>query len=148
MATLRSREIAPTDVEGVVLRPADEAECRAAGLEPKEAIILSSSNSFVAQAIEVDGELAAFWGYGATSFLSNICVAWLLTTPVCNKHKMKFCRVTQRMIRELLETWPTIEVLVDSRHMDSIRWLSWLGFKQVAEDHSYSVPFNVMRRVR
>lgn len=146
MAIVSARPFHLGEVEGVSFRPADELECQAAGMTAVEAVCLSHMNSSACWVIEVDKEIAAFWGYFTVSLLSQKCTVWLLTTPIVEHHRVKFVRTTQRMIRELNECWPLLEVHVDSRYLDAVKWLRWLGFVETGINSDWSVPFLIMQR--
>jgi hypothetical protein len=144
---ITKREVRPEDIEGIVLRPADVAECERGGMTPEQALHLSVDNAMACWAIEVEGELAAIWGFSVRTFMDNSkCYAWMLTTPVCDKHKALFVRVSQAMIAELNEQFASIEVWVDDRHVAALSWLRWLKFEFVK--FAPLEGFLIMRRSR
>jgi hypothetical protein len=119
----------PADLTGIILRPADEAECNAAGMTGHEAIAYSAASSIESYMVEIDGEPVAFWGYGARSFTAPMASAWLLTTVHADKHGKRLAKSSRRVIEYILEKFPSILVEVHQDHTVSCRWLEWLGFR-------------------
>lgn len=130
MATILPRAICEADF-ALDLRPADTAECIAGGMSSAVAIHVSLLNSQESYAIEADGEVVAFWGYGTATILGTAAYGWLLTRPGIEKHKFRFIRSSQRIVEHILETYLSLLVLVHYEHTEAKRWLLWLGFKQL-----------------
>jgi len=126
------------------LRAADEVECRAAGLEPAEALRISLSNSQVAWAVSLDGEVVAYWGHAPVSILGNIGVAWLLSTPAAEYHRVAFGRYSISFLTTLLHFYSEVLVQVDLEYHRARKWLRWLGFEEACR----SGRFATMRKVR
>lgn len=102
------------------------------GLTPETAAMLSISNSLCSYALDVNGRLAAMWGYGVRHMFDlSVCYAWMLTTPVCFEKPIWFMRISQAVVRELLDQYENVEVNVDSRYIQATNWLRWLGFTEV-----------------
>lgn len=110
------------------LREADEQECRAAGLTAHEAVSQSIHLSTEAHCVSVDGAVMAFWGYRATSVLGVVCHAWMLTTPLADKHRVMIARTSKKALQLLHTLYPVVEVLVHEEHTLALKWLAWLGF--------------------
>lgn len=145
MAILSGRCATLGDAERFIARPADQRECENYGLTVVEAIKMSLANSVVAHTVEVDGEVAAMWGYGAASLLSNVAVGWLMTTPVVDRHPKLFIQISRKVVTLILERYPVLRVLVDKQHEKAIAWLRFLGFDYFAE----AIPgFIYMQKVR
>jgi hypothetical protein len=111
------------------LRAADVEEVLAFGYTPYEALRQSMLNSLKAYMVEANGVPVAFWGYSSESWLSGTGYAWLLTTPEIEKHKYRFARSSKRIVAWLLTIYSRLIVAVHVNHMESRKWLEWLGFK-------------------
>lgn len=133
---IQHRAIQPADF-ALDLRSADEAECLAGGFTPALAIEMSQKQSHVSYAVEADGEVVAFWGWGSSTLLSNVAYGWLLTRPPIENHKFRFIRSSQRIVEYILSLHTTLIVLVDKEHREAIKWLDWLGF-----EYDSVSPFN------
>lgn len=119
----------PEDLSGIVLREADEKECAAGGLTAAEAIKQSGECSIFSCMVEVDGEPAAFWGLGASSALGMRGYAWLLTTPVVDRCRLRLGKESRYTMENLLYRFPEISVSVHEDHLVAYKWLRWLGFQ-------------------
>lgn len=115
----------------VRLRDADAAECGAGGMTPYEAIVQSIHQSTVAQQYEIDGEIAAYWGWRRISALGSVAQVWMLSTEIVNARPITFARQAQREFDFLLTTYTTLVVHVYSYHHLAIKWLNRLGFIEV-----------------
>ncbi len=118
----------PEDLSGIILRDADEAECMAGGMTGQEAIRKSANESIFSAMVEVDGEPAAFWGFGAVSPFSYRSYAWLLTTPAVERCRFALGRESRRAVASLTERFPEVLVEVHREHVTAYNWLRWLGF--------------------
>ena len=110
------------------LRPADEAEVRALGERPYEALRTSIVRGLWADAYLVDGEVAAIVGLGLSSFLGGHGVPWLLTSPLVDRHRKTFLRCSRATLARMLAETPRLENRVHAGNAQTIRWLRWLGF--------------------
>lgn len=149
-------------LNGLRLRPADEAECLAWGASPEELIKDSIANSVASYAvvayeqiphrghmIDCPARPLALWGYGSRTPMSDTCYGWLLTFPEIDKFKLRFARASKRVIAFLLEVYTVIEVTVDAEHKESLKWLGWLGFKKTGVVMSPTgAAFYTMQRTR
>lgn len=125
-------------IEGLVgpippLAPGDEAECMALGLSGPLAVHASIAASHAAYQAEWDGEPCAWWGWSFGAPLSSSVQAWLLTTPEAKDHPIHLTRETRRFLDHLLARYATIYVHVDPAYAVARKWLSRLGFVEVAQ---------------
>lgn len=118
----------PEDLGNVVLRPADELECQAAGLDGPTAITLSRDLADVSRMITHNGQPVAYWGYRVTNLIGGEALFWLLTTPLVDSHRMWFARYSRRICNHMLTKFRVIRVYVHGEHDQAINWLLWLGF--------------------
>lgn len=130
MATLRGEPLTEAP-RGLRLREADKLECLAGGFTSDEAIAYSVKHSLRSEAVFAGDELLGIWGYCPSSILGTGVMAWMLTLPAADNHKIAIGRATLRGVAALLEAFPAIYVSVDDRHTLALEWLSWLGFRCV-----------------
>ncbi len=101
---------------------------RKMGRSPEEAAAYSIERSIMSFAGFANGEIGAIFGLGATSFLSDKAMPWLIPTELVAKHSMGFLRRSRQAIKEMTALYPTLEGFVEDQHAASILWLKWLGF--------------------
>ena len=126
-----------SDKHFVELRAADEAECRAGGFASGgEALAYSWANSTNAFAHERDGDILAYWGFReiGTVLGGTLCVAWMLSTPHIEQHRMHAARESRRLVDALLDHYGEIYVVVDCEYELALKWLRWLGFNLYGRD--------------
>lgn len=117
------------------LRAADAAELEACGLGPEQAVLDSWSTSEVAFSLLLGGELAGVFGRtvprneGSVAGGRSVVTVWLLTTPVVDRHRFTFLRLSRPTVRRLLRGVEYAEQAVDSRYTSCLRWAAWLGFE-------------------
>lgn len=118
--------------QDVRLRPADEAECRAGGW-PSGAVALEHSIANSTRAYSIiapeGSEVLCYWGWRELSVLGGGCVAWMLSTPALDDHRMFAARQSLRLRDYLLATYGDVYVGVDTEYSVAVRWLRWLGFR-------------------
>ncbi len=128
------------------MRAADMAEVAASsGLDPIAAVLTSLDMSTEAWLLYFDGQPVCIWGVAPLqqdSFLGRrVGVAWLLTTPLVEKHPHAFWRTCRQVLPELLQRWDELINAIDVRHEKALRWAERLGF-QLADP----APFGVEQR--
>ncbi len=115
------------------MRPEDAAEVMASdGVSPVEAIIQSWAASQEAWTVRMNGEPAAMYGASVHPFgseLAPVAVAWLLTTPVVDRHPVLFVRESKRIVRDLYRRYGDLINYVDARYGKSLRWADCIGFE-------------------
>lgn len=79
---------------------------------------------------EVDGEPMAMWGLEWQTVLSTP-VLWMLTTDLVDRYPIGFLRESRRVVHEWREIYGPVEGLVDSDFDTSLRWLRWIGFREI-----------------
>ena len=135
MATISNRVILfENDIPPMKLRAQDEAEVRALGLSPEEAIKLSWSKSNVAFAVYFHGELGAMWGLRRMGPVADI---WLLTTEAVDTHPISFVGESRRLMFTLLQHFEILRCEVFFEYTRALSWLKLLGFTQVGEGHNF-----------
>lgn len=131
----------PDDVEiAGRLRADDLAELRAArGPNVRrtvaEALMFSKGSGW---ACEIDGELAAIFGFAPYSLTSDTAAPWLLGTDALTRIPRVLVAQGRCYCREALGRFPVLRNFVDARNVVSIRWLRRIGF-----DILPAVPFGV-----
>lgn len=116
------RELAPK------LRAEDEAEILAFGLTLEKALWRSYKSSVMRKTALIDGEVAAVWGV-CGHFLGTVGAAWLLTGSAVDKvSPLKFTRIYQQEVKEMLHLFPKLSNIVDADHSAALRLLDIVGF--------------------
>lgn len=140
------RQPLPGDADklGRRLRAADEAEVRAAGFDPAEAISMSFGNSHEAWVALEDGMIIAAWGYSAQGLYSET-EAWLLTAPEIERHRRLFLRLNHDFLSQVLENHGAVTCQVHIEYTKAIRWLAWLGFRPAGKVYYNGAEFCEMR---
>lgn len=54
---------------------------------------------------------------------------WALSTPAVNEYPLAFAKGSRGVADMLFAMYPHVRGYVDARHVKSIRWLEFLGFK-------------------
>lgn len=146
MATLDVKQVPSADSLPLVcvLRDADAAECRAAGLEPQDALMQSVRLSAQAWEVRMDGMVIGWWGHAPVSVLGNVGIAWCLTAPAADQHKFTMGRLSYSYLHFLLTMYSQVICEVDLNHKTARHWLRWLGFHEIGR----SGRFATMRKVR
>lgn len=133
MLRLAVSERHPTraDVRRLVdnMRPADRAEVVAmSGWDVYSTVRRALNLSTHYLAIDVDGELAALVGVAPVALIDSVGAPWMLGTPVADRHPRALVVLGRRYIAEMHETYRTLQGYVHAQHLQSVRWLSMLGF--------------------
>lgn len=115
------------------LRAEDAVEIMAAGgYSPIEAIVESWANSKETWTVRFDGEPACVYGvavHPAGTELAPVGVAWLLTTPVVDRHPVTFFRYSKMITKDLAKRYGILMNYVDARYARSLEWARRLGFQ-------------------
>jgi len=111
------------------LRKEDEKEILAFGRKVHHVLWRSYKSSLMRRTAFIDGKLAACWGC-AGELLGSQGIPWLLTTPEVKKiSPLKFARIYQQEVTEMLGMFPKLVNYVDPDYTASIRMLDIMGFK-------------------
>jgi hypothetical protein len=130
------------------MRVADEAEVRAAGHSPYDAVIRSMNLSGgECWTLMIDNQVAAVGGVMMYGILQRAGIPWLLTSTVVSKYPKVFWRAVRAKMYDLRRQYGFLTNVVDSRYTSSLRWLERLGFESRDEVEINGHPFTrvVMR---
>lgn len=126
-----TRELA--ELLAPTMRAEDAAEVLASGgFAPLEALFEGLSRSEVAQALLLEGEVAAIWGVVPLPRRSLLGpqagIVWLLTGTAVERHQLAFLRLSRPAVAALLTRYALLTNCVDCRYAVALRWAAWLGF--------------------
>lgn len=111
------------------MRPEDVAEVRAQGWEPLPALLQSMRGSDVSIAVVLGDQVGAMFGVGQLAGVSaRVGQVWFLTGEVFARHPKAFVRVARQALAQLLELYPVLFNLIDTRYAAALRWARWLKF--------------------
>jgi len=111
------------------LRTEDEAEILRFGVTVPHALWYSYKHSLVRKTALIDGIVAACWGIHG-NLLGNKAFPWLMTTPEVNRvSPLKFARIYQQEVVEMLTKFNKLENYVDPSYSAAVRLLEIIGFK-------------------
>lgn len=112
-----------------VMRSEDRREVVSFGISPEKALWRSYKASVVRRTGYIDGKIAAIWGV-AGAFMGEIGQPWLLTSPEVKKiSPLKFARLYQKEVKEMLTIFPKLMNIVDASYESAVRLLDIVGFK-------------------
>jgi len=111
------------------LRDGDRLEVTSLGLHPAKAIRASFRHAVFRTTALIDGEVAAMWGLGSVSMLSDVGHPWLMTTPAVEKVPVSFLKVGQREVTKMLRSRRRLEGNVAADYRMACRFLEALGFE-------------------
>ncbi len=111
------------------LRVEDENEIVAFGFTPSQALWRSYKASLFRKTALIDGKVAAAWGI-CGKFMGETGAPWLLTTSEVKKvSPLKFTRIYQQEVKEMLKLFPKLENYTIASYTAAIRLLDIVGFK-------------------
>ncbi len=128
------------------MRAADIDECIAECSTPLEALVRGIHSSTWCVTVLLDEVPTLMFGVAPVAVLNRIGAPWLLGTDDIHRIRRPFIRECRGYVDRMLETYPTLQNVVDARNKTSIRWLKWLGFqmKPVVEVNGYDFyPFEM-----
>ncbi len=129
------------------LRPEDAAEILRFGVTIQKALWYSYKHSLIRKSALIDGEVVACWGIHGT-FMGNTGQPWLMTTPGVKKvSPLKFARIYQQEVMEMLKLFPRLVNYVDSEYASAIRLLEIIGFT-VEEPQKMGTEGGLYRKFR
>jgi hypothetical protein len=93
----------------------------------------------------VDKSPACVWGvrYGG---LLDPAHLWMMSTPLVEKYRVSFVRLSTRFVMETLQRHGTLRASVMHENKKSIRWMKWLGFDCLGLEDSPVGPVFVFER--
>ena len=110
------------------IRPEDRREIEAVGMYYKKGIWQSFKRGIMNHTALIDGKVAACWGVGG-SYMGQTAQPYLLTTDEVKKvSPLKFARIYQLQVLEMLEIAPVLENYVLASYTESRRLLEICGF--------------------
>lgn len=110
------------------LRIEDANEILRFGVSIQYALWKSYRRAIIRKTAFIDGQIAAMWGCDGT-FLGNKGRVWLMTTPEVKKiSPLKFSRIYQEEVKNMLKTFKRLENYVDAQYDSAIRLLDIIGF--------------------
>lgn len=125
--------ILPTTAEHIramrgKLRTEDESECIAFGWSAEKALWRSYKYGVLRKTYFVNDEIAAVSGCGGV-FMGRMGQPWLLTTDVVKKiSPLRFAKIYQTEVSNMLDIFPILVNYVDSRYISAVRLLKLIGF--------------------
>ena len=130
----------------MTMRKLDQDECRAAGLEPEDALRMSRELSDAFFVATAGAEPLAQWGYRRIN--STTAQVWMLSFEGVDTRKTMFARESLRLQDFLLEEFDTLRCEVWSGHTVARMWLEWLGFRAIADTYHNEALFIIMQKDR
>lgn len=132
MISIRATKL--TDIEAIIpnLRAHDRKTIERLRLDPVALLRRTFDNGSPMFTATEDGAPVCMWGLEKKSLLSS-WMLWMLTTDAIDENPVRFLRESRKIIKSLSSAYGTIEGMVDSDFEISIRWLRWLGFREVHE---------------
>lgn len=124
------RDVTPEDLDWLAprLRAGDRAEAEAmSGMGAREALRFSVKVSRETWIAEVAGEPLAIFGI-AGAYTSPVARPWMVGTDAIGCYKLSFMRFSRALVADWRGRFDVLENWVDARHLESVRWLGWLGF--------------------
>ncbi len=110
------------------LRPEDAEEIVRFGVTIQKAVWYSYKHSLIRKTALINGIVAACWGCSGV-FMGQVGIPWLMTTPEVKKvSPLRFARIYQQEVMEMLKIFPRLENSVDSEYDSAIRLLEIIGF--------------------
>lgn len=64
---------------------------------------------------------------------------WLLGTEDIKRVTTRFLKQSRLMVAEMSARYPILTCMVDERNALHIRWLKWLGFREISRTPEYGV---------
>jgi hypothetical protein len=93
----------------------------------REIMQRSMANSANVWIGEIEGKVVAVWGLISPTILSDIAYLWLYTTKDMHSHMITFIRQSRRIIKLMLDEFPTLVGHCKIENLRGQQWLRWLG---------------------
>ena len=98
-------------------------------IDPLSAVLqsIASSDPDHLFTVMVDGKLACIFG---CSWTENplIGIPWMMGTPVLDHYGRRLTKEAKRIVRMMLDAYPTLTNIIDPNNIFAKRWLESLGF--------------------
>ncbi len=122
------------DIEAIIprLRAHDKKTVERLNIDAVRLLIDTYRNGSPMMTATENGAPVCMWGIEKKSLLSCWMI-WMLTTDFVDRHPIRFLRSSRTIVRVWAESFGTIEGMVDTDFEVSIRWLRWLGFREIAD---------------
>lgn len=110
------------------LRPEDVQEIMSFGVTVQHGLWVSYRRSLVRKTVFIDDDPVAMFGCQGT-LGGAVGKPWLLTSPDVRKvSPLRFARVYQEQVTQMLELFPSLVNYVDTSYTAAIRLLDIIGF--------------------
>ncbi len=129
-----------------IMRREDSTEVLALGYTPFDALRVSLEASFVAEAAVLGDDVAAMWGAVAEAYAGGKAFLWMLGTEHVPRNIKPLLRGSRSFVTYCHQFYPLLECLVDMRYEKAVRWINWMGFRQVGIAPMNGVPFAFCQR--
>lgn len=129
------------------LRDEDNSEILRLGESIQHALWYSYKNSVYRKTVMIDNAPVAMFGCLGV-LLGGKAQPWLLTSSEVKKvSPLKFCRIYQEEVENMLVMFPVLENLVDAQYVAAIRLLEIVGFS-VGESEPLGYDGSMFRKFR
>ena len=130
-------DIRPTqlgDIEEIIpnLRTHDKKTIERLRIDPVALLRRTFENGSPMMTATEDDVPICMWGLEKKSMLSTWMI-WMLTTDEIDRHSIKFLRLSRTLVRVWAESFGTLEGMVDADFDVSVKWLRWIGFREVSD---------------
>jgi len=134
------RDACPSDIQAILsdLRDADAAEMAALGTTAERALTEGMAISAWTGTGVVDGTPVCMFGVAPFNVLNGIGAPWMLSANGLTRARKPFLKACPRILEMMLEDYPRLANIVDTRNTQAIRWLRWMGFRI----HDDTIPLN------
>lgn len=88
--------------------------------------------------------IAAF-GFAMSSLSGDTAHLWCLTCYEVGSYRKDILRTSKAYVALLRQRFRVLEAIVEYNYDASVRWLLWLGFKEVGRQVLNGIVFRVMR---
>lgn len=130
------------DCVGPLLRDMDRLECLISlGHAGPEAVRWCIEQSSHALAVHSGSPKDPFCVLGVAPFLPGIGTVWLLGTDEFDEHRKDLMTLTEPILQQFLQVYPTLVIQVGEFNLKSIRYLSHFGFERFPVMDIPSSPF-------
>lgn len=110
------------------MSPEDIDEATALGLTPYGIVMMSLKASVEAWTWRPDGKkIAGIFGISPPRQIVGYYGAWMLSTPLLREHGMRFLKYQKPYMAYIVDTYGSLENIVDVRHKTCISWIRWFG---------------------